>query len=417
MSLWTTLFGPPSNNRFAALMMKAIRDTGEQGPVSFDPQSFQLYLPNGSTMALTNAYQEYCRASRRDRQSILRRYASLASTMSKEEQPLSEVQTHLLPKVRDRFYWEAVRFQAHLQQGKSVSLDDLPPHQMLNDQLMLELVIDAPETIRSVTKSDLERWSLSFEQALALAKENLWKKSNQGFKEIAKGIYVSPWKDNHDASRLYLHDLIWQLKVKGDHVAAVPNRDVLIVTGSEDAAGLLEMATLIEEALKLPRPMMASPMRLEGNKWVPLKLPGSHPAYWSLRKLELVTQADLYADQKQMLDTIHQKTGLETFVARYTVIQKRESSKEFSSYCVWSEGVDTMLPHTAEVMFMVGDAPNLKLGARVAWEHMQVVMGALLEPQGMYPERYRARHFPTPQQIIEMKTLQDEIPMAVPSAG
>ena len=36
------------------------------------------------------------------------------------------------------------------------------------------------------------------------------------------GVWVSPWRDNYDASRLVLHDFLRSHEVKGDPVAVVP---------------------------------------------------------------------------------------------------------------------------------------------------------------------------------------------------
>jgi hypothetical protein len=77
-----------------------------------------------------------------------------------------------------------------------------------------------------------------FEHALERARDNLWRRSGGKFEKPVVGVYVSPWHDSYDSSRLFLYDLIWHLEVDGEHVAAVPTRHTLIVTGSEDYGGL-----------------------------------------------------------------------------------------------------------------------------------------------------------------------------------
>lgn len=59
-----------------------------------------------------------------------------------------------------------------------------------------------------------------------------------------RGFWQSPWRDKHDASRPFLTNLVRSLRVKGEHVAMVPNRGTLCFTGSEDERGLALMATL-----------------------------------------------------------------------------------------------------------------------------------------------------------------------------
>src|SRR5947208_625590 len=74
--------------------------------------------------------------------------------------------------------------------------------------------------------------------------------------------------------------------VKGDHVAMVPSRDALIVTGSDDQAGLTRIASLAMKALlaSLPAEGQLHPLswsgvavRLEGETWVPFLPSSAHP--------------------------------------------------------------------------------------------------------------------------------------------
>ena len=49
-----------------------------------------------------------------------------------------------------------------------------------------------------------------------------------------EGVYVFTTNDGYDSSRLIILDLIRQFQVKGDYIAMAPNREMLIVAGSED---------------------------------------------------------------------------------------------------------------------------------------------------------------------------------------
>ena len=80
-------------------------------------------------------------------------------------------------------------------------------------------------------------------------------------------LYVSPWRDRYDASRLFLDDLIWQLKVKGDHVAMAPQPKVLLVAASEDEPSLVKMAEIAANELKGNRPLTGIAARLHGDTW------------------------------------------------------------------------------------------------------------------------------------------------------
>ena len=178
----------------------------------------------------------------------------------------------------------------------------------------------------------------------------------------------------------------------------VPNRNTLIVTGADDPEGLAAMARLTEEALKQPRPMTGYAFRLD-NGWVPFLPPVEHPAFVALHRLAVQTLAGDYEEQKGLLDALHKKNGLDVFVASVMVMEDR-GTKDRSSVATWAEGADTFLPRMDKVAFIrpvEGKGPNV-LGM-ADWARVKGVLGSLLEPQGLYPERFRGRGFPTEEQL------------------
>ena len=76
--------------------------------------------------------------------------------------------------------------------------------------------------------------------------------------ESGEGVYLSVWAE-YDSSRLVLTEIVRQFRVKGDPVAMIPNRETLIVAGSEDEAGLEAMVSMASEGLTKPRPIRGSP--------------------------------------------------------------------------------------------------------------------------------------------------------------
>ena len=71
----------------------------------------------------------------------------------------------------------------------------------------------------------------------------------------------------------------------------------------------------------------------------------------------------------------------------------------------WTEGVDTLLPKTEIVVLqsLSQDRSSACVHATGEWDRVQEVVGHLMEPVGLYPERYRVRSFPTPEQIEAIK--------------
>jgi hypothetical protein len=257
--------------------------------------------------------------------------------------------------------------------------------------------------MRSISQEDLDRWEVTFYEALETARENLAKIGEQVFVGIADRAYVSATGDNYDASRLILLDSIRQLTVQGDYVAMVPNRDTLIITGSDDDEGLGIMASLAEEAFKKPRPMTAMVFRLEGDEWAPWLPERESAAYKTLHLMRAQSLGQEYTDQKELLDKQFEREEEKLFVASYMAI-RHKTSGEIISFCSWADGVASLLPRTDRIAFLrEGSEPML-----VAWDKAEQVVGHLFSPQEIYPERVRVDEFPTADELERLKALADD---------
>jgi len=80
---------------------------------------------------------------------------------------------------------------------------------------------------------------------------------------------------------------------------------------------------------------------------------------------------------------------------------KHKSTGRVTSYSVWSEGVDTLLPQTDDIVLLrpEPDAGEVKLAAAGSFERVREVVGDLMQPLGIYPERYRVGAFPSERQL------------------
>ena len=139
--------------------------------------------------------------------------------------------------------------------------------------------------------------------------------------QSGEGVYLSATGDSYDASRLLLTDIIRQFKVKGDPIAMIPNRENLVVVGSEDAEGLAGMLKMAAEALEQPRPISGIALRLDGDEWTPWLPDVSHPLYKDFQRLHLQSLGQDYAQQKDLLDKLHEKNGEDIFVATFSAIE------------------------------------------------------------------------------------------------
>lgn len=400
MGLLSRLLGKPDRDDFAQMMLRSYREAGETQPIEYMRDEFMLKCGDHRGY-LDNAYQEYCSAPRSRRKAVVQHWTKVWFSVSRDlDLSFEQAAPKLLPRIRERMFYEEMKQRS--------DGEFQPAYKLLTEQLAVCVVIDLPAAIAEISGTHLKEWNKSLDECLKIARENLWKISNEDFESPREGIYISPWRDNHDCSRLYLHDLIWQLKVKGEHVAMVPNRDVLIVTGSGDAKGLEAMAELTAAAFEQPRFMSARPVRLDGTKWTEFELPKDHPLSSRFKFLEVLALGSDYAAQKQLLDKRHEESGQDVHVADYHGVEHSESHEVFS-YCVWPRA-DALLPKTDRVSFFDSQLPkDSQIVATVEWSTCLQIAGRLMEAHDIYPPRYRVREFPTAQEMEKLKAADRSI--------
>ncbi len=394
MGLLKKLFGPPSKDTFAKMVMASVRQKGETGKIVYDPVEFRLVVEgeNGTRLFLSNAYYEYCTVPRKERPEILQKYIRNWFVTHKEmPEDFADIKPDIMPIVRSRAYYELNHQRAILDGGKTPNW----AYQILNDYLVIGLVYDMREAIRTIHHDDLDNWGVTFYEALEIARDNLSQLPQQVIGPAeGEGVYLSAMGDSYDSSRLLLLDLIRQFKVKGDPIAMVPNRNALIVAGSEDVKGLKGMLALAKEPLQQPYAIGGIVMRLDGDDWATWLPDPSNPLYREFRLLQIQTYGQEYNEQMEILNKLHEIKGEDIFVASYSAMEHKETGK-LSSCCVWSKNVLTLLPRTDAVAFIQENAKPII----AEWDRVIETVGNLMEPLDMYPPRWKVSEYPTDEQL------------------
>lgn len=398
MGILDKFFGPPSKDKFAELVLKELKRQGAPFEAVYDRENFVLkykaYDIQGEAN-LGNIYDEYCHAEASEREVRLQAYVR---TVFRVEQGVpdefEDARPDLMPMVRVRSTFDFLRIRQEIEGGPTPDFYV----QTLGSHYCVNLAYDFPESMSMLTSQHLEDWGVTPYEALEVARQNLVEREYM-FAAIGESLYTSMTGDAYDASRLLLTDLIHKLEVNGDPIAMVPHRDKLFLTGSEDQAGLILMAALAGQALEEPRPMYAIPMRLDGEDWVDWQPAPNHPAAETLRNLEVRSLYGDYQTQQELLNQLYESRDEDVFVASYSAIQKKDS-EEITSYCVWGDGVDSLLPKTQQVAFAREGAGTIAL---VDWSRVRDVVGDLMEDVGMAPPRYRVQDFPTASQLAELE--------------
>ena len=325
--------------------------------LKYDREQFLIERGSDGFINLANLYHEYCQAPRGERPKVLDRFirGCLGTTGFELPEDFADVHPDLLPVVRSRFYLESVALQSRARGGDGVAV----PQQPIGDHLALSLVYDLPQAMRSIIQDDLDKWERVVLRGDRSGPPQPGADGQRGFRqpaerEGANGVYVSATGDNYDASRLVMLDLVRKMPVRGDYIAMVPNRDTLVVTGSDDPAGLEVMCKIAEESFEKPRPISTVALRLVGDEWESWLPEPQSPVFAKLHELRLRTIGMEYNDQKELLDQIHEHTGEDLFVASFSAVQHKDTGR-ISSYSVWSEGVETLLPETDDIVLLRAD--------------------------------------------------------------
>jgi hypothetical protein len=303
--------------------------------------------------------------------------------------------SHLMPAVRDAAY-ESL---SQLLSGK----EELDPgkkwqYRPLVDDLIVGLVYDTEHTITTVNHNKLNQWETGLDDALKIAKENLWERADPQRLTGKGGMYWGEWRDSYDSSRMLLTEFIYRLDVDGDPVAYIPNRDALMVTGKRNTAGLRVILNAgVETHFKSGHPLSPDLFLLENGVWKTY-IPEDPALQEIWRSTRRNRDAADYSHQKQLLDKLQGSDGV--FVGRFMMFKSKDGV-EFSA-CVWTKDVDTSMPRT-EFVGLVTQVES-KERVLVRGDDVMSVAGNLLEPDPrLIPPRYRARQFPSDEQMAQLR--------------
>ena len=334
-------------DEFAQLVMARLRETGMTGEISYDPEEFEVSVEGKitSVLFLGNAYREYCSCSNKHRPNSLQRFVrGWLDAHKPVPDEYADIQPDILPAVRSRSFFESARLRMLIGGDDDTFLQ----YQTIGDDLGVGLVYDMPDSMRPISNHDIEAWSVTFYNALESARDNLRQLQPRiiGPQE-GEGVYVFTTNDSYDSSRLIILDLIRQFQVKGDYVAMAPGREMLIVAGSEDPLGLKAMVELTKKAFEQPRMVSGVALRLVRDEWVSWMPEAAHPLYDDFRGLRIQSYGHDYAEQKELLDELHEKTGEDVFVASYSVMQHKDTGHRTSYLHVGERARFASAPHGA----------------------------------------------------------------------
>jgi hypothetical protein len=388
------------------MMIRALHQAGiNKDKIDQSESDFSLKLPGGTTFFLGNVYANFCNAPRSRRQAIVAEFVTAAASIPELPSIPSDfaaVKPSLMPVIRDAAYFSMIQL---LNRKNGNTKDDPGLDVVLKNLaggLVVGLAYDTERNITSINRDFFEKWGVSLEEAFKVAKENLWEKTDPNRLAGQGGVYRGEWADSYDSSRILLTELIYRLSVDGDPVAFVPNRDLLWVTGTNNSAGLAALLKGgLESHFKMGHPLSPDLYVLVDGTWK-VHVPEDKSLREMWMKIKRQRDAIDYSQQQKLLNEIHEKEDIDIFVASYKIYERKDGFAY--SACVWTNGIDSSLPRSENIAFMT-DVENPDYFV-VPWEAATSVVGDLLELEpDLAPVRYRARQFPSEEQLARLRPL------------
>lgn len=399
-----------AQDSFAQLMIRGLREAGHPHH-RYDESDFSIAILNpdttvASTMNLHNAFREYQSVGKSDQQAVVERYVSMCTRLGAELPPLFEkAAVNLLPRVQPKQFFEMIKLQTLISQGgKLPAAATQFPEVPVGSHYVSSLIYDFPSHVVGLPSSQLATWNVSADEAHARAQANLRNITDEPLKQVAPGLFASPYEDNHAATRILLIDKIKnEATVRGRHVAFIPNRDTLLITGDADEDALGRILQLVNQSLDHPRPYLGIGMVLENDQWIEFMPNAESKHFQQFHNMRARAIAQIYAEQKELLEKLNQLTKTDVFVATAMLFQKGDNGN-LTTLGAWTEGVDTLLPETDVISLTTPSTPK-QPPMMVSFSDVHRVVGDLMVKTDMYPVRYRVRSFPSDAQRAQMKAI------------
>jgi hypothetical protein len=398
MGLLRHLFKPLDRAAFAREVVGSLERQGKGSDLQVDLEEFVVRYGDKRSFYLGNLYEEYLRVGAFKRSGVfdfvLRQAAGTAPPVPDS---FVNARLHLMPSVRDPLTFDLQRLMLPLRTAPDAPTGKYDPAWLpLGDDYCVSVVFDGATTMSYLNKEQFQAWDVPFERALEYALDNLAQRPFS-VEPLRAGFYRFDTRDSYDAARLLLKDRVRALALRGRPVAAIPNRECLLVTGEDDREGLAALAAAAEEGYDHPRAIGISPLLLDGEAWRAFRPSGADALSVQLSNLSVRNLGSRYADQLRVLEKLHEKSGDDVLVAKFSGLSATEGGA-IHTCCLWSPGIPTLLPKTELVTF-AGEGRDEAL---FPWDAVVAEAGALMKPQGLVPERWLVTGFPAAEAFARL---------------
>lgn len=387
----------PTPDGFADLVLRQVRQRHPGRASRYEAAAFHIVLGGGEQQIfnLDNAYRDYCAAPRKLRAQVLQNYLAGIDVPALPA-TFAEAREQLMPVIRSRSQGDYLRLLA-LRQPPRPALADA--WLALDDDALILLAHDTAASMATIGQATLAQWGVTFEQALAVAMENLRARTPHRFLALGDGLLMGEWDDAYDSSRLLLPDLLYRACAGGEPLVMIPTRGRFLLASSHNVAGQLRMVALADKLMQDEGRHVSPAMYGVRQGKIVACQPADAAVAAALARLQAMIRVHHYGEQKQEWDALNESTGEDVFVATCMLFQSK-GSEGVVSLATWTRGIETLLPRTDIVAMVVpADDGGAGVTKMLAWDDALAIGGELMQEIECYPVRYRVQGFPSPQSL------------------
>jgi len=197
-------------------------------------------------ISLDNAYIEY-QAKPDSLQKVLSKYLKVTSELYSPEEKINK--NRIVPIIKPIAYLDDIR-DVSMKMGATKDIEGV--YEKYNDQLIIAYAEDTKNSIRYLTHADIKSLSISEDSVKSIAIKNLEQLLPNIQRQGGDGVYMLSAGGDYEASIILLNNLLTKenLPVDGDFVIAIPNRDMLLITGSNDQVGISKLKEVAKKSFE-----------------------------------------------------------------------------------------------------------------------------------------------------------------------
>jgi hypothetical protein len=305
----------------------------------------------------------------------------------------------IYPALRSRYATTTLEIDGR---GGGTPLPPMMQRPWLAD-LILVVLYDFGQHMSYVTRSNVDAWDTVEEELWAYAFHNLKTLPRPRWEPVGHGVFRLVSEVSYEETLLLLDEVRARLRFSTHAVFALPNRGVLLTADGTDLAAVRALLDAARRHLQQdPWPLSGALVRRVREGWRRFDVPRELAA--PAHVLETVSLSHAYREQKAALDKLHARAGTELFVASFALRDVDDDPARVHSYCVLTEGVDSLLPKTDHIIFNRGAGGLHPERLAVPWRTVERICGHHFENTDELPLRYRVRQFPSESEWSAVKT-------------